>query len=243
MYVAYRLLAAFLAVAPLGAPSASAEARALATEAQQTRFVAVGRLNVGGQGHCTATLIEPDLALTAAHCLVNRRTGATWRAERLVFLPGWHIDAAAAVMRGRAAALAPGYLENPGPARDLALIRVSEAAEGAPNPIPVASAEALAASVLALSYGRDRGQALSVQSGCAVVARQGDLLRTDCDALPGISGAPLVREGADGPELVGVIVASVGAEPPAMLGPALAVAPQGLMPGLRRALAQAEAAQ
>ena len=89
MYLASRLLAAFLAVAPLGVPSVSAEARGLSDEAQAQRYAAVGRLNIGGQGHCTATLIAPDLALTAAHCLVNRRTGATWRAERLTFLPGY----------------------------------------------------------------------------------------------------------------------------------------------------------
>lgn len=243
MYLAFRLLAAFLAMALLGVPSASAEARALSSEAQQQRLAAIGRLNIGGQGHCTATLIAPDLALTAAHCLINRRTGVAWRAERLTFLPGWRMGEAAAVLRGRSAALAAGYFDAPTPSRDLALIRVDEGAEGAPAPIPVANAVSPGTTVSAFSYGRDRGEALSVQSGCAVVARQGRLLRTTCDALPGISGAPLIREGVDGPELVGVIVAALGAEPPALLGPALAVAPQDLLPTLRRDLEAAEAAR
>ncbi len=243
MYLAYRLLAAFLAMAPLGAPPASAEARALSSVDQAQRYAAVGRLNIGGQGHCTATLIAPDLALTAAHCLVNRRTGAMWRAERLTFLPGWRMGEAAAILHGRAAAMAEGYLDTPGPARDLALIRVSEGAEGAPSPIPVAGTASPGTVVSALSYGRDRGHALSVQSGCAVVARQGRLLRTTCDALPGISGAPLIQEGVDGPELVGVIVAALGAEPPALQGAALAVAPADLLESLRRALEAQEAAR
>jgi len=241
MYLASRLLAAFLAVAPLGVPSVSAEARGLSDEAQALRYAAVGRLNIGGQGHCTATLIAPDLALTAAHCLVNRRTGATWRAERLTFLPGWRMGEAAAILRGRHAAPAPGFLDTPGPELDLALIRVTEGAEGAPSPIPVAGTASPGTVVSALSYGRDRGEALSVQSGCAVVARQGRLLRTTCDALPGISGAPLIHEGVDGPELVGVIVAALGAEPPALQGAALAVAPAELIDALHEALAAQEA--
>lgn len=241
MYLVSRFAAVFLALASLDAAPASAEARGIATGAQAARYAAVGRLNIGGAGTCTATLIEPDLALTAAHCLVNRRTGAVWDGARATFLPGWRLGRADAVMHGSAAALTPGYLDKPGPALDLALIRVSAEGEGAPKPIPVADAASSGMVVSALSYGRDRAEALSVETGCAVVARQGDLLRTTCDALPGISGAPLVREGADGPELVGVIVAAVGAVPPAMRGPALAVAPQGLLPALKAALAAAEA--
>ena len=242
MSSASRVLAAFLALVPLAVPCAQAQARTLATEIQQTRYAAVGRLNLGGQGSCTATLIEPDLALTAAHCLVNRRTGAPWRAERAVFLPGWRMGEARAVMRGRAAALAPGYLDDPAPARDLALIRVAPSPE-APAPMPLAQTAAPGTKVAALSYGRDRAEALSVQSGCVIEARRGDLARSDCEALPGISGAPLAAEGADGPELVAIIVAAIDAAPPALSGPALAVAPQALMPALREALRQVEAGQ
>ena len=37
---------------------------------------AVGRLTLdGGQGFCTASLIAPDIILTAAHCLYDEKTG------------------------------------------------------------------------------------------------------------------------------------------------------------------------
>lgn len=35
----------------------------------------IGKLNVSGVGSCTAVLVGPSLALTAAHCLYGKRQG------------------------------------------------------------------------------------------------------------------------------------------------------------------------
>ena len=53
---------------------------------------AIGRLNVAGfrsRRHCTATLIEPDLALTAWHCLSRFVQSGTVDPTAIHFLPGY----------------------------------------------------------------------------------------------------------------------------------------------------------
>ncbi len=46
----------------------------------------IGRLQIGDNGHCTATLIADDWILTNAHCVVDRKTSKI-TSEALVFLP------------------------------------------------------------------------------------------------------------------------------------------------------------
>lgn len=232
---------AALAAAPAPAV-AEGSSRGLLTAAEQAQWPGVARLNLTGQGHCTATLIGPDLALTAAHCLDPRGVATLLAADRMHVLAGWRMGAAAAHFRGTAAAAAPGW--RPGAlATDAALIRLAPVS-GAPEdatPLRIAPPPAPGAPLITLSYGRDRPEALSRQTGCRLVARQGDLLVTDCEGTPGVSGAPLLAETPDGPALIGVVVAVAEARPPARRGPILAVAASALMPGLRAALAAAEA--
>lgn len=245
MSIAFRVMALCMALVFVLPSRAGTEARTLLPEAAQAAWGAVGRLNIGGSGRCTATLIAPDLALTAAHCVVNRRTGAVWRASQLTFLPGYRLGQYLAAMRGTALALAPGYLEKPVPSRDMALIRLRilerppTATLPAPTPMRVGRlGDGIGLTVL--SYGQDRPEAMSIQTGCQVLDRARRMLRTDCEATPGVSGAPLLRQGPNGPELLAVIVAALDATPPARRGEALAVEAESLLPLLRRALAKAE---
>ncbi len=46
----------------------------------------IGRLQIGDNGHCTATLIDDDWILTNAHCIIDRKTNKV-TAETLTFLP------------------------------------------------------------------------------------------------------------------------------------------------------------
>jgi hypothetical protein len=241
---AYLVAGAVTAAALAGPALAAGPARIAVSAEARAEHAAVARLNVAGQGHCTATLIAPDLALTAAHCLDPRGAAERVAPGRLHVLAGWRKGRFTAHYRGSAVATAPGW--RPGRTdRDAALIRLAPVS-GRPEavaPLPVAPPPAPGDALSTLSYGRDRAEALSRQTGCRLVGRRGDLLLTDCEATPGVSGAPLLVETAAGPALVGVVVAAEAPPPPALRGPAVAVAAAALLPGMREALATAEAAR
>ena len=223
----------------LGGPAdAEPPARVLLTEEAQAGWAAVGRLNAAGMGHCTATLLgDADIAVTAAHCLHVAATGAMLRPEQVHFLPGFRQGSFVAHLRGAQIAVAPGFVFTPrrgDPAHDLALIRLAAPAPDTLRPLPPARRPAAVGdTVTILSYGRDRPEALSIQAGCTVTARRGQVLLIDCEAVPGMSGAPVLRQGPAGPELVGVVSASAGADPLGR-GQAVAVAIDAHLPDLTR---------
>jgi protease YdgD len=200
------LLAALAVTAAVGGP-AQAGSRLMLPEAQQAEWLAVGRLNVSGQGYCTATLIAPDLVMTAGHCVVDRRTGRPVDAGRVHFLAGFRAGTYAAHGIGRTVAIVPGFDRAAADvARDLALVRLDAPIAARVRPIPVAPALDPALPVTIASYGIDRAQILSTESGCSIRLRSGTLIHTSCEGLPGVSGAPVLQR-IDG-RLAAVAVAS-----------------------------------
>lgn len=165
----------------------------------------VGRITKGDGSVCSATLIGPALAVTAAHCLWNRRTG-DWMPARSVFLTlGWDRGQWTAASGVEHYTIAPGYA-GPGDhslansAHDWALLHLSEplgaqagwlglapqGPEGADGRAGVADV------VLQAGYSMDRKHVLSGHLGCRVTGRVSDsLLVHDCDATRGDSGSPL----------------------------------------------------
>ena len=68
---------------------------------------AVGRLNIAGNRYCTATLIAPDLVITAAHCIFHPLTRHKAHPEEIVFLAGFRQGDYAALRRAAAVAVLP----------------------------------------------------------------------------------------------------------------------------------------
>lgn len=201
------------------------------------RFAAVGRLNLSGTGFCTATLIRPNVVVTAAHCLTYKRTGKPIPPDRLHFVAGWRKGKYAAHRRGRATRIHAEYkgAASPGQrmASDIALIVLDKpipASVIAPIPLDRGTGSVrMTVPLTHVSYARDRAHLPSVETGCVVRKVVGRMLLTDCDANFGGSGAPVLRERDGALHVLGVVsgvvevnglrrVAAVRTAPPAADG-------------------------
>ena len=183
----------------------------MVSEADAPKWQAVGRLNVAGNRSCTATLISPNEAITAAHCLFHPVTHHRADPADIRFLPGFRRDTFAALVGVTAVAILPGYsYEGPttegNPAIDLALLQLDQSVDGV-TPFAVAKWPE-AATFDITGYGRDRPQIASIRLGCGHEIQIGAAMLLDCAVVPGLSGAPVVMTGSQ--TLVAVVSASVG---------------------------------
>lgn len=173
------------------------------------RFTAVGRLNLSGKGFCTATLISPQVVVTAAHCTYYRRTGKPIPPDRIHFAAGWRQGKPIAHRIARHVRRHPAYDESKPMAADIAMIVLdSPINDPRITPIPIDRSTDQLRMVVPLthvSYSRDRAHLPSVERGCVVRSVRARLLLTDCDANFGGSGAPILRETETGFAVLGVV--------------------------------------
>jgi len=179
------------------------------TITSDVRFAAVGRLNLSGKGFCTATLISPQVVMTAAHCTFYPRTGKPVPPDRIHFAAGWRKGKPLAHRVAKHVRRHPGYGVAKPMAADIALI-VLEAPINDERivPIPIdkgADRVRMVVPLTHVSYARDRPHLPSVEHGCVVRSVEGRLLLTDCDSNFGGSGAPMLRQREDGFEVLGIV--------------------------------------
>lgn len=192
------LRAAALCALPVSAPAAFADPPGAGRAAP---LPAVGRISYGdhpalGAPLCSATLVAPDLILTAGHCVRDTAPQA------LRFRAGYRHGAFAAEARGAAVIrpLLPGGL-----AGDLALVRLDlPIPPGAAAPLALAPRTAQGLRMIA--YRRDMPEMRS-DGACGVLLQRGATLGLDCSAVSGNSGAPLLQRGDAGWQVVAVMVA------------------------------------
>lgn len=177
------------------AQAQSTKLRTLGTKNDALAWEAVGRLDIGGKGYCTGTLIAPDLVMTAAHCVYN--AGSLVAPKDMTFQAGL-TNGAAAAKRGVSQIEAhAGYSPSRGHdleniRHDLALVRLAELIPTSElDPFAVFSGTIPNGPVSVVSYGRGRSDALSRQNKCQVLGRQARLIALDCDVTFGSSGAPV----------------------------------------------------
>lgn len=217
--------------------------RPLLTADDMRDWEAVGRLD-SGVSFCTATLIAPDLALTAAHCLFTQ-DGTRLADADLTFSAGLRNGRAEAVRSVAQSLLPPGYARPLGQAdldsigQDIALLRLDRAVPASTvRPMAVGAQAGIFSAVTLVSYGTDRAAFPSIEEDCRILSAVDAVQMLSCHVVSGSSGAPVVQVGPDGPELV-AIVSGRSDMPEGDI--TVAVATDGLLPSLMAAQAASPA--
>ncbi|MEP4198463.1 MAG: trypsin-like serine protease [Aliishimia sp.] len=174
-----------------------AKLKRLETSEQGRGWDAVGRLDIGGEGFCTGSLIAPDLVLTAAHCLYDKQTGQRINHENIEFLAGWRNGRASAYRNVRRAVVHPDYvfgkdLSSGRVRNDVALLEIRRPIRDTViMPFGTGTRPRKGDLVGVVSYAKDRSEAPSLQEVCEVLAQQDGVLVTTCTVDFGSSGAPI----------------------------------------------------
>lgn len=158
---------------------------------------AVGRLDLATGGYCTGTLIAPDLVLTAAHCVVDVRTGQQFPPSDIRFRAGLRNGVSITDRNAAQIAVDPLYQptsQSRGDSirHDLALLRLETPVSSTDaDPFAVHTDPGQVQTVSVTSYGKGRDEALSRQRQCNLLYRHNELIAFDCDVTFGSSGAPV----------------------------------------------------
>ncbi len=217
--VALTVLASLVAAAWLPASALELDRRRMLNAAEHVPWRAVGRVNIATSraiSMCTGTLIGEDLVLTAAHCVMNPRTGKTYQPSAVHFVAGWRRGQKVGQSKAAAITIHPDYalseqLSTERIAADLALIRLVDPIPRATAPFfGLAPAPRPGTPLILISYRQDRPHALTRQKGCDIIGIRDAVISLGCNVTFGASGSPVFVSSGDEMRLVAVIVAMGG---------------------------------
>ncbi len=157
---------------------------------------ALARVQHGLGGRCTGALIAPNLVLTAAHCLVARRTENLVQPSSLHVLLGYERGGQVAHAQVVAFRVGAGY--RPGQAApaaaDWAVLTLDRAIAQPDAVLPLMTRLPTTRMPLMLGgYQQDRPEVLLADTQCrALGVTSTSMLLHDCAGTRGVSGAPVL---------------------------------------------------
>jgi len=208
-----RLLLLLLPLAMLGAGCRGGQG------GQPDLSATIGRVQTRGEtGPCQAVFVGPDRALTAAHCIVDRRS---WRppapGEVTVVAAGGEFVVREVTLPARPALAPSGAILDL--QEDWAILRVEVDAVAPPAPLPLAGERAARLAFVfrepvvkaAVARSADGPEMVTTLARCSIeeLNPSGRLLTYSCvgGTGPGLSGSPLLLETGTGYEVIGVMSA------------------------------------
>jgi len=169
----------------------------LASADDARAWEAVGRVNLIGTGFCTGALIAPNLVLTAAHCMFDKRTGKRVSVQNVEFLAGWRDGRAVAERFARRVLIHKSYHYSGRKrlarvATDIAIIELAHPIrDGRIKPFGWAKRPKIGQRVRVVSYSADQPEEPALHNMCKVLGRDPSVLVLSCHVTFGASGSPI----------------------------------------------------
>lgn len=163
-------------------------------------WAALARLQVAGESRCTAFLVAPRMAVTAAHCLYSRRLGRFVQAGAVHVLLGYNKGSFTQHVAAASFRIAPGYDPEAGAdagALDFAVVHFARPLAPVGRTLELLDVIPPLGTKLSLGgYGQDRAEVLLADTDCSLRGIAGSgaaaLMVHDCEGTRGVSGAPLL---------------------------------------------------
>ena len=189
-------------------------------DSTEAPWPSIGRVNVAGYrstSMCTGTLIAPNIVLTAAHCLFNKRTLKPFPIEDVLFIAGVRRDEYSARLEVKCALVSDVYTPKQRPKlsevhHDVGILILKEAATIPPVPaLAPDTAHVLDRDTRFQSagYRRSRRFLPTVVPACTIMETIDNSWVTDCSSENGASGGPLLVKTSSGLRVAGVMSAKI----------------------------------